>query len=61
MADELIINKINDSIFIKSLDKEIFKSRVDYFLKNNYSLVGEIEISKHGLCKAQLKKVKSEK
>lgn len=56
MADELIIIEQNDRIFIKSLDHEIFKSRIDHFVKNGYSLHGDITISAHGLCKAILKK-----
>ena len=56
MADELVIIEQNDRIYIKSLDQEIFKSRIDHFVKNGYSLDGEIKISDHGLCKAILKK-----
>ena len=56
MADELVIIEQNDRIYIKSLDQEIFKSRIEYFVKNGYSLDGDIEISDHGLCKAILKK-----
>ena len=56
MSDELIIIKEKDRIFIKSLDEEIFRSRISRFLKSGYSLVGKIEILNHGLCKAQLKK-----
>ena len=56
MADELVIIEKNDRIYIKSLDHEIFKSRIDHFIKNGYSLDGDIEISDHGLCKAILKK-----
>ena len=53
MADELIINQENDRVFIKSLDEVIFRSRIKHFLKNGYTMDGEIEISKHGLCKAR--------
>ena len=56
MADELVIIEQNDRIYIKSLDQEIFKSRIDHFVKNGYSLDGEIQISDHGLFKAILKK-----
>ena len=56
MADELIIIQENDTVFIKSLDQEIFKSRVDDFIKQGYQLHGQIEVSSHGLCKALLKK-----
>jgi|TARA_Y100000996_G_scaffold280291_1_gene221106 hypothetical protein len=56
MADELIIIKENDTVFIKSLDQEIFNSRVDEFLNQGYQLIGQIEISNHGLCKAHLSK-----
>lgn len=59
MADELVITQENDRVFIKSLDEEIFRSRIKHFLKNGYTMDGEIEISKHGLCKARLKKAKS--
>tara|TARA_Y100000996_G_C22347135_1_gene571213 strand:+ start:136 stop:309 length:174 start_codon:yes stop_codon:yes gene_type:complete len=56
MADELIIIKENDSVFIKSLDQEIFNSRVNEYLDQGYQLIGKIEISNHGLCKAYLAK-----
>ena len=56
MADELIIIKENDTVFIKSLDYEIFKSRVNGFLNEGYKLIGKIEVSSHGLCKAHLEK-----
>ena len=56
MADELIIIKENDKVFIKSLDQEIFNSRVVEFLNQGYKLIGQIEISNHGLCKAHLSK-----
>ena len=56
MSDELIIVKEKDRIFIKSLDEEIFRSRISHFLKSGYSLVLKIEILNHCLCKAQLKK-----
>ena len=56
MSDELIIIKEKDRIFIKSLDEEIFRSRISRFLQSGYSLVGKVEILNHGLCKAQLKK-----
>ena len=56
MADELIIIKENDSVFIKSLDHEIFNSRVNGYLNKGYKLIGKIEVSSHGLCKAHLKK-----
>lgn len=56
MADELIIIKENDRVFIKSLDHEIFNSRVNGYLNKGYKLIGKIEISSHGLCKAHLKK-----
>ena len=56
MADELIIIKENDTVFIKSLDHEIFNSRVNAYLNKGYKLIGKIEVSSHGLCKAHLKK-----
>ena len=56
MADELIIIKENDKVFIKSLDQEIFNSRVDEFLNQGYQIIGQIEISNHGLYKAHLSK-----
>ena len=56
MADELIIIKENDTVYIKSLDHEIFNSRVNGYLNKGYKLIGKIEISNHGLCKAHLKK-----
>ena len=56
MADELIIIKENYTVFIKSLDHEIFNSRVNAYLNKGYKLIGKIEISSHGLCKAHLKK-----
>tara|TARA_Y100000992_G_scaffold153969_1_gene102733 strand:- start:849 stop:1022 length:174 start_codon:yes stop_codon:yes gene_type:complete len=56
MADELIIIKENDTVFIKSLDYEIFNSRVNGFLNEGYKLIGKIEVSSHGLCKAHLEK-----
>ena len=59
MSDELIIIKEKDRIFIKSLDEEIFRSRISRFLQSGYYLVGKIEILNHGLCKAQLKKKQS--
>ena len=57
MADELIIVKNNNTIYIKSLDRQIFNDRVERFKKDGYSVVGKIEILSHGLCKATLKKI----
>ena len=57
MADELVILKNKDLIYIKSLDREIFNDRIKQFKKDGYSLVGNVEILSHGLCKATLKKL----
>ena len=57
MADELVILKNNDFIYIKSLDRKIFNDRIKQFKKDGYSLVGNVEILSHGLFKATLKKL----
>ena len=57
MADELVILKNNDLIYIKSLDREIFNDRIEQFKKDGYSIIGDVEILSHGLCKAKLKKL----
>ena len=57
MADELVILKNNDLIYIKSLDREIFNARIKQFKKDGYTVVGNVEILSHGLCKATLKKL----
>ena len=57
MADELVILKNKDLIYIKSLDREIFNDRIKQFKKDGYSLVGNVEILSHGLFKATLKKL----
>ncbi len=57
MADELVILKNNDLIYIKSLDRKIFNDRIKQFKKDGYSLVGNVEILSHGLFKATLKKL----
>ena len=58
MADELVILKNKDLIYIKSLDREIFNDRIKQFKKDGYSIVGKVEILSHGLCKATLKSYK---
>jgi len=57
MADELVIIKNNDLLYVKSLDREIFNDRIEQFKKDGYSIVGDVEILSHGLCKATLKKL----
>ena len=57
MADELVIIKNNDLLYVKSFDREIFNDRIKQFKKYGYSLVGDVEILSHGLCKATLKKL----
>ena len=57
MADELVIIKNNDLLYVKSLDREIFNDRIKQFKKDGYFIVGKVEILSHGLCKATLKKL----
>ena len=57
MADELVIIKNNNLLYVKSLDREIFNDRIKQFKKDGYSIVGDVKILSHGLCKATLKKL----